>query len=338
MARGSLPLKVRIPGCQPVRRLSGTTDEKVRDRLKAMLHTLHEQGRDDLVNAIARGTLKPLQVYTLFRFNRLSELPHADELPVFADLWPGWLEAMDYSDDHKDHVRKCFTALERYLPAGATLANVVAGLEAYRDAMRAHPRSVNLMKSHVQAFLRAQLGKRHRCYLDAVDLPRLRERPVLRKNPLTANQLFQVVQLLGPKYGANAWSMATTGMGWREYRGHWEREGIGLRIHGTKTGGRDRLIPMVGPVSRPQGCLFSFREALRKHNLVPYDMRRTFTGLMVEANIPRPRRKAYLGHAADDITAIYEHQEVVEYLTQDAERLQRLLGLPSGGPVLAVVG
>jgi integrase len=338
MARGTLPLKVRIPGCLPVRKLSGTTDKNVLKRLKAMIHTLHEQERDDLVNAIAKGSLKPLQVYNLFRFRRLDELPHADQLPVFAEVWPGWLETTDYSDDHKDHFRKAFTALERYLPAGASLGDVVRGLEAYRDRMRAHPRSVNLMKSHVQAFLRAQLGKRHQCYLNAVDMARLREKPVLRKNPLTPNRLHQVVKDLGPRYGGNAWSMAITGMGWKEYTGRWEREGVGLRIHGTKTAGRDRLIPMIGLVSRPQGCLFSFRQALRKQGLTPYDLRRTFTGIMVEAGVPRPRRKAYMGHTADDITAIYEHQEVIEYLTRDAERMQAILGLPTGGPVLAVVG
>jgi integrase len=337
-ARGSLPIKVRIPGCEPVRRLSGTTDPKVRDRLTAMLHTLHEQGRDDLVNAVARGTLKPLQVYNLFRFRRLDELPHADELPAFTEVWPQWLEGTDYSDAHKDHFRKAFTALERLMPADASLADLVKALDTYRDRMRAYPRSVNMMKSHVQAFLKAQLGPRHHCYLQAVDTPKLRERPVLRKNPLTPNRLQQVVQDLGPRYGGNAWSMAITGMGWTEYIGRWEREGVGLRIHGTKTAGRDRLIPMVGLISRPQGCLFSFRQHLKEHGLTPYDLRRTFTGIMVEAGVPRPRRKAYMGHTADDITALYEHQEVVEYLTRDAERMQALLGLPAGGPLLAVVG
>jgi hypothetical protein len=33
---------------------------------------------------------------------------------------------------------------------------------------------------------------------------------------------------------------------------------------------------------------------------------------MVEASIPRPRRRAYMGHSADDITAIYEAQELVK--------------------------
>ena len=338
MARGSLPLKVRIPGCQPVRRLSGTTDPEVLKRLKHMLYALHEQGRDDLVNAIAAGKLKPLQVLTLYRFRRLDQLPHAEELPIFAETWPGWLETTEYSDEHKDHFRKCFTTLGKYLPREATLGDLVKGLEAYRDAMRAHPRSVNMMKSHVQAFLRSLLGKRHQAYLEAVDMPKLRERPVLRRNPLTANRLHQVVKDLGPRYGANAWSMALTGMGWKEYTGRWEREGVGLRIHGTKTQGRDRLIPMVGLISRPQGCLFSFRQHLREHGLTPYDLRRTFTGLMVEAGVPRPRRKAYMGHTADDITALYEAQEVREYLTRDAERMQQLLGLPTGGPLLAVVG
>lgn len=104
--------------------------------------------------------------------------------------------------------------------------------------------------------------------------------------------------------------MATTGMGWREYSGRWEREGEGLRIHGTKTGHRDRLIPLVGPITRPTTTIFASRYHLTAAGVTPYDLRRTFAGLMVEANIPRPRRRAYMGHTADDMTALYEAQEV----------------------------
>ena len=58
---------------------------------------------------------------------------------------------------------------------------------------------------------------------------------------------------------------------------------------------------------------------------------------MVEANIPRPRRRAYMGHSADDITAIYEAQEVREYLLKDAERLRAVLGVPPQGPGIRLV-
>ncbi len=120
-------------------------------------------------------------------------------------------------------------------------------------------------------------------------------------------------------------------MGWKEYCGRWEREGDGLRIHGGKTEWRDRLIAWVGPIVPPRTTIYAYRYHLTKQGVTPYDVRRTFAGLMVEADIPRPRRRAYMGHSADDITAIYEAQEVREYLTKDAERLRAVLGVPPAG-------
>jgi len=139
---------------------------------------------------------------------------------------------------------------------------------------------------------------------------------------------------MGDPTGPMAWTMATTGMGWREYTGFWEREGDGLRIHGTKTGGRDRLIPLVSLLHPTVGTLARFRLLLRRASdgrVTPYDLRRTFANLMVEAGVPRPRRALYMGHSAEDILALYEWQEVREYLVKDAERIRVVLGEPPQG-------
>jgi integrase len=181
------------------------------------------------------------------------------------------------------------------------------------------------------------LGRRHRIWLEITDIPIPRQKAVRKKHPLTPDQLRDKVRELGEPCGPEAWTMATTGMGWKEYTGPWEREGVGLRIHGTKTGGRDRLIPLVSLLYPPTSTIAYFRRRLARVGITPYDLRRTFAGLMVDAGIPRPRRRAYLGHAADDITAIYEAQEVREYLTRDAARIRAILGEPEGGPNLKMV-
>lgn len=337
--RGTLPLKVRIPGCAPIRKASGTHDKKMRRKLISMVHTLHEQGRDDLVNAIAAGRLKPLQVYTRFRFNRLEELPHADELPLFRDTWPQWLAKKECSETHRQNTRYYFERFDLRIGDGS-LGAIVDVLKEYRAEMHGHARAFNLAKSDVQAFLRAVLGRRHRVYMDASDIPTLKVRPTQKKHPLTADQLRVLVKDLGDPWGPIAWTMATTGMGWKEFTGDWEREGVGLRIHGTKTGGRDRLVPLVSLLHRPiDAAETTFRYHLDKATprVTPYDLRRTYTGIMVDAHIPRPRRKLYLGHSAEDITALYERQEVEEYLVKDAEAMRRVIGEPEGGPLLRVL-
>ncbi len=330
--RGSLPLKIRIPGCDPIRRLSGTMDDKVLKSLVRMCHTLHEQGRDDLVNAIARGTLKPLQVYNRFKFSRLEDLPHADELPRYADLWPDWIEDLECSDHHRRASRGYCERIGRSLAPDATLHALPAAMAEYRVLHRQHPRTFAAAKNTIAALIKSVLGKRHPLYLKVRDIPELKGQAKRPKHPLTPDQLRDVVRLLGEPWGPMAWTMATTGMGWGEYAGPWEREGEGLRIHGTKTGGRDRLVPLVSPPHRCQGTEQQMRRHLKLVSgglLTTYDLRRTYAGLMVEAGIPRPRRKAYMGHTADDILSLYEAQEVREYLTRDAEKIRGVLGEPT---------
>jgi integrase len=340
VSRGTLPLKVRIPGCEPIRRLSGTTDPKVLKRLVAMVHTMHEQGRDDLVNAIARGRLKPLQVYTRFRFTRLDELPHADELPRFADEWPRWIAALECSEDHRTSCGVWCRRIASLLGTDAPITELPRALKDFRGQSRLHPRSFNLARTTLMAFLRDVVGQRHRLWNDVAEIPLLKVKPTRRKHPLTPDQLRDLVKRMGEPCGPMAWTMATTGMGWREYTGEWEREGEGLRIHGTKTQGRDRLIPLVSLLHQPEGTIYRFRWQLTRASegsVTPYDLRRTFANLMVEAGIPRPRRMTYMGHGARDILDLYEWSEVKEYLRKDGERMRVVLGEPPGGPTLQMV-
>lgn len=337
--KGTLVIKLRIPGCDPIRRLSGTHDRKMRVKLVRMLKTLHEQGRDDLVNAVAKGTLKPLQLYNKWKFSRLEDLPHADELPRFADVWPAWLAGFEVSDFHLASCEGYCRRLAATMDPDATLTALPDAVKNYRNAYRHAPRSFNHARTTVMALLRDTLGRRHRLWLDVADIPTLKVRPTRAKHPLQPDALRELVRKLGEPYGPMAWTMATTGMGWLEYSGTWEREGVGLRIHGTKTAGRDRLIPLVSLLHPCEGTIYAFRWHLTKHGngVTPYDLRRTFTSLMVDAGVPRPRRKLYLGHEPEDITALYEQQEVVEYLTKDAERMRAVLGEPTDPPTLQMV-
>jgi integrase len=336
--RGSLPLKVRLPGCSPIRRASGTHDKSVLKSLLRMIHALHEQGRDDLVNAIAAGRLKPLQVYNRWKFQRLQELPHADELPTFKDTWPQWASKTEGSDNKSQRHSYC-RRIEALMPPDASLAEIVPALQQFAETNWAHAVTVQRAQNALRAFVRDTLGRRHRLYLEVceVKVPKVKTRRA--RHPLTPDQLRTLVHNLGQPWGAMAWTMATTGMGWREYTGNWEVEGEGLRIHGTKTHGRDRLVPLVSLLHPVQGKISAFRWHLDRATprVTPYDLRRTFAGLMVEANVPRPRRKSYMGHSAQDMLGLYERQEVSEYLRRDAERMREVLGEPPGGPMLKMV-
>jgi integrase len=74
---------------------------------------------------------------------------------------------------------------------------------------------------------------------------------------------------------------------------------------------------------------------MKKYGWIPKDLRTTYANLMVEAGIPRPRRRQYLGHEAEDVTAVYERMEVDRFLLEDAEKMRALLGETT--PTLALV-
>ena len=67
-----------------------------------------------------------------------------------------------------------------------------------------------------------------------------------------------------------------------------------------------------------------FAKALRdasSETVQPYDLRRTYATWMEAAQIPRTRRRQYMGHSLGDVTDIYEQHEVEQYLAEDASKL-----------------
>jgi hypothetical protein len=120
--------------------------------------------------------------------------------------------------------------------------------------------------------------------------------------------------------------MLMTGMGPHELlRCMWGEEEGGIRIHGTKRAARNRLVPLVTSLSVELRSDQMLSKAIRPYGLTMYDGRRVYAQVMELAGIPRSRRMAYMGHAAGDVTALYERQEVRAYLEADAAKLRNVL-------------
>ncbi len=88
-------------------------------------------------------------------------------------------------------------------------------------------------------------------------------------------------------------------------------------------------MPRVVPIAPPTRLYPAFRRAFEAAfpGHTPYDLRATFARWMQEAEIPRTRRRLYLGHGQADVTDSYEAYEVTAFLRADGLRLRRLLGL-----------
>ncbi len=137
------------------------------------------------------------------------------------------------------------------------------------------------------------------------------------------------------RIAAAAWSMATTGMGPSEYWGRWDVMADRVRVYGTKREARARDVPLIRSPAVPRLSKDNFRKQINKltgGRVEPYDFRRTYSRWMERAGIVRARRKMYMGHAAGDVTGLYERHELEAYLVADARLIQVFIGMEVQAP------
>lgn len=329
--RGTFVLKRRFRGVRPIRRASGTTDAATFARLERMLEALYDQGRLDLLEGVATGALHPLQVWNAYRVGQVATLPQADVLPPLKDRWTRWLAEAETSPANRRARQTALTALLRHTHRDAILSDLPAALAAYRAEDKQHARSVNLARAAALAFVRDVLGKRHALYELVAAVPVVQGKAARGPRPFRAGALTDLMRAMGEPHGLMAWTMATTGMGPKEYWDDgFEVEADRVLVHGVKRSGRERIVPRVSFVVAPTRTLKHFRTRLVK--VAPgrqiYDLRRTYAGLLVEAGIPANRRRLYMGHGARTMTELYERPEIAAWLAEDAAALRRVLGEP----------
>jgi hypothetical protein len=339
----SLSLDLRLPGLKRFVRTIPSRHRRTLDDVRRVLRhlwTLPEHR--DLVVDIANGRREVFDVYLAAVTGKLNDLPSAtgpaqEQLEPLLDTWLAMLEATEH---HRHNVRQCFKVLTHTAPH-ATPADLPRLLETYRAKCvdGKHPSAFNRTKAAVRAFLRdlPGIGKRHPLYLAAADVPGMRERKesvtaLTVKAALAVRERLRALPKtsLGPQAADVWWTMCTTGMGPSELWGEWEALPDRVRIVGTKRpgrswGGEGREVPLVAAPVRPSLTVGRFAKLLRLVDAKPRQGRKSYSGWLEDAEIPRTRRRLYLGHGAKDVTDLYEKREITAFLTEDASRLARLL-------------
>lgn len=333
--RGSFVLDRQFARIGRIRVASGTSDPVTFRRMNEMITTLKETARWDLLRALRGGVFSALELWAAFRNGQLDTLPTADEMLPAQETIDRWLPRLEVSEGHRDQYERILKKLLE--PDAKTRVNDLPQiLKAFRDQCqdKGRRRTFNMTRSAVQAFVRDVLGSGHRLWSATADVPRLKETP-RKGNPQTLDQLVELAKKLRPHHGI-LWSLALTGMRRGEYwaadhvaRGSWEPKGDRVLVHGTKTAGSDRFIPLVLPPASPTIGYWGFIALLRdatKGAVTVHDLRKTYARLMEEAGVVRARRRIYLGHGKADITDLYEIHEVSAFIAQDAERLRAFIG------------
>lgn len=317
---------------------------------RALLDKLWVAGRTDYLHALDARTV------TLWDVERLCDQHGVDALPqvqryglLHADV-AAWLASFaPYTRPGRSQAtyreyRNCLAGgngLLARVPRPARTHEVKAHLRAEREFRldRGEAATFNHIKSALLAMTRDLYGRDSAPYLAVKAVERLTERQKRRGNPQTVEELVEFCVELGEVYGAMAWGMAMSGMGWTEYTvDGWEVDGHGLHIRGKKTAHRtrenprDRRVPLVVVPVRPLavsertfwGAVTTVSARLEKRPPVrPYDFRRSYAMLLELAHddagaiIAPERQRMYLGHGSD-IDGRYRRPVAEKYLAADS--------------------
>lgn len=314
--RGSYRLDRTFPGIGRLARATGTHKARTFDSINAMVSTLYETGRLDVLRRMRDGELHPMVAYSEWRetgtVQRYSAEPKLTEVVA-------WVEQAKIGSHARYSYRAQVRRIARQYPH-ATISQLPGIMRAMRLALT--PASFRVLRTAVLAYLRDTLGRRSTVYGDVVDVEPRGER-AKPGNPFTVAE----VVALPPAVFGEAATMFTTGMGVAEYWGRWTVVDGAVQIHGTKRAGRERVVPLVWEPVLPRVQARWWRPQLKAaaSDHVLYDLRRGYAHLLEAAGVPLSRIKAYMGHGARVVTDVYLRHSVLPYLAEDAARIRPLL-------------
>lgn len=341
--RGSLVVKAKFRGVPRIRRATGTDDPSVAEDIALMYKALFKQTRLDILEAIARGRLTPLQVYSQWRQGKEINLPPADVLPRLTEAWAQWASRIP-GEDHRRSIEKSARRLN--IPKDATLAELPHLLMDYKRRASEKGRSVNLARAHARAFLRDMVGTGHALYTAVKDIRPLPKSKREKGQPHPVSVIREVCAKLAqqsgdPRIGLMCWTMAATSMGNKEYwRDGFEELQDRVLIHGQKRGGREREVPRWTLIGGPVVSEKKFRDLLREASggrVAIYDLRRSFARWAEEAGVIGTNCDAYMGHGPRSMARLYTFGQLPGQLEGDAAKLTSYAGESAPVVVLAAL-
>lgn len=332
--KGSFIIDRRFGGVGRIRLPSSTTDEKTFERIDTMLTELYDRGRIDLLRAIkqfgstrGRSGLAPMVVWRAYMTEGLSLLPSAEGLALLVESMRDWIDVHDCSESHKKNMRSCVMHIAQVGNSRSPISDLPDIVSQLRLSMRDKPRMFNVLRSTAMAFLHAKFKRHHPLWNDVAGIDPLAQRKKRPHYPKTPDELRTITARMEEDTASMAWTMASTGMGPKEYwHDGFEELSDRVRIFGKKREGRDRFVPLVKGVSlvKPTMTLVAFRLALANADfgrMGVYDLRRSHSNWMESAGITRTRRRIYRGHGPKDVGDLYEHHEVQQFIADDSLRL-----------------
>jgi hypothetical protein len=331
MTPQTLLIDRNFKGVGRIKRATGTTNPVVRRKYSRMLDTLKDEGQIGILRSIRDGLVTFAEVYDAFQRRALNELTEPDTLKPLGDRYAAWLEKVEASEKHKISLAYSGRIMLDAMPS-ARVSDLPAILEKLAETVgRKTPRTFNLIRSAASAFVRQTLRKSHPLYMEVTAVGVAKVIGKRRGRPLSVVQLRNwFPNPTADPVDAIAWGMATTGMGPKEFYGKWKIVGSHIHIEGTKREYRNRVVPLVMPITRPAIHDRTFADAVRERTnrqIQPYDLRRTYANALENSGIIRTRRRLYMGHAPQDDLDLYEYHDVRPHTETDGAKLREFFGL-----------
>jgi len=325
--RGTFSYQKRFNKIGEIRRASGTNDQKTFRAIEKLMKELYDTGKHQILREVRDGIVSPLQVYAFWKEGRLEELPTTSTIRPIHPTIPDWIDTHEVAEttkrNYKSEVKRFSDLVGTTLP----LNEIPEGVKRYRIHCieRDTKRTFNYLRTAMLAFLRANFGKHSELWKGVSEIRTLSATPKRQAPQLSVVEAVEFTEKLPPKYAMVARTMMMTGMHWSEITGKWHVESDRVVIEGTKAKGRNRIVPLIDPrIGRPEVGNHSFRTNLKKirTDVSPYSFRRSFSHWMEQAEIPRIRRRMYLGHGNADVTDMYETVQIERFLHEDAKLLR----------------
>ncbi|TDJ54325.1 MAG: hypothetical protein E2O47_06325 [Gemmatimonadetes bacterium] len=340
---GTLIVERQFNGVPRIIRASGTRDPKLADKYAAMLDTLYDPlDRLDILTAIADGVLPIKLVHHHFTRHTLHRLPTVEGMTPLTAM-AEWAKTADGSDRYTQemgHTFKRVAALKR----GGSINDLPKLIEGLRRVYRDRPVGFNRMRAHVLSYLNNTVGDDHPLYIAVRKVkpyPKQRSRSPVVLQPAEALALVGRAPSTDPgavmkRHQEELWSLLTTGMLPKEYFiDGWviRREPGRVEVHGTKRGGRERVVPLVEApvVPRVTGRYVMRALQLVRPEMVLKDCRNIYRHWLEEVGVSPSRAELYMGHGLSSVRDLYTWHDVKPYLEEDAEKLRAYLGIEARG-------
>jgi integrase len=324
----TIRLDMRIKGLPRLAKATGTNDPKVVEGMREMIRQWSARKRDN-IRAIIEGKTTLLECFEVWQNGEENKIDLSDTGRPFTSVFE-WLKTYDgIGEKTRYEYESDFKQLEKLARKGTTVDELPDLLKRYKDkCLKAKSaRQFNKVRNTCRSFLKNTTGEDTPTYRAIKAIEPMKGQVKRPDTALTVEDIEAITTKVDVGTANMIWSMCTSGIELGVYLDRrYEVKADRLLIHSDKMTRvdrrRDRVVPLIYPVTTPTIMKKTFRLRVKKANadVQLKDFRHCYSLWLFEAGIPEARIEQYMGHSERTMTRRYARTEVTKFLVEDAEK------------------